>query len=482
MSIGKQNFNIEMEKFVLGSMLLKDGEVIPTVSSILTADDFYRPEHRIIFKAILKLFDNHAPANIMTLIEELRTQNQLGEGKVEFEYVYSLTEIAHTTAYSKYYAYTVKDYSARRNLVDDMQIIAQRINQDIAAPIEDLQADIVNLAFKITAQNKVQSVSLTQYLAEGFIPDIEKMRAQALRSTGFSNLDDKQNFLPGVYVIGAEPALGKTTFAWQLAEQLAERGNPCIFCSYEMSKLEMVSKSIARHAFQDDPNFNLSATDIRSGSFLFSEAAKIQRVKIVTDSVFDNLQVLELSDNFSLDNLLAYIFPLTKSDKPPIVFIDYLQLAVQAGNTDSKSDLKSLIDSALRKLKVFQRDTGVTFILISSFNRTNYNQNAGYESFKESGGIEYSADVIWALQLYAVQELKDAAGVQKIREVINEAKKQFPRQMVLNCLKNRFGNNYNCYFEYFSKFDCFNPCSKDDFTESDSKQPTEDNSLDAQDD
>lgn len=114
-------------------------------------------------------------------------------------------------------------------------------------------------------------------------------------------------------------------------------------------------------------------------------------------------------------------------------------------------------------MKVFQRNTGTTFIVLSSFNRTNYNQNAAFESFKESGGIEYCSDVIWALQLYAVQNFKDVKNLKQIRQAANDAKKEHPRKMVLNRLKNRHGGNYNCYFEYYSAYDYFEPCDKKDF-------------------
>ncbi len=144
--------------------------------------------------------------------------------------------------------------------------------------------------------------------------------------------------------------------------------------------------------------------------------------------------------------------------------------------------MKSGIDATLRKLKIFQRDTGTTFFVVSSFNRSNYNATAAFESFKESGGIEYSADVIFALQLHAVSKLKDAAGAQKIRDLISKAKKQQPREMILHCLKNRFGNNYDCFFKYYSAHDCFIACDKDDFVgiEGNSEPKDTHHSADAQ--
>ena len=171
-----------------------------------------------------------------------------------------------------------------------------------------------------------------------------------------------------------------------------------------------------------------------------------------------NLQVLELQDE-SIDDLLNLIRPLcANSRKAPIVCLDYLQIVPH-----NKDNIKLGIDDSVRKLKKFQRDTNTTFIVISSFNRTNYNQSVSFESFKESGGIEYSADVVWALQLYIMNQIKGGSDISQTRKKIDYAKKQQPRHIHLKCLKNRQGSNYDCFFQYFSAHDYFMPCNEDDF-------------------
>ena len=118
---------------------------------------------------------------------------------------------------------------------------------------------------------------------------------------------------------------------------------------------------------------------------------------------------------------------------------------------------KQKIDDIVRKLKIFQRETNTTFIIVSSFNRMNYYQQVSFESFKESGNIEYSADVIWALQLDIVNQFKNGEYVSDTRKKLENAKKQQPRLIQLKCLKNRHGNNYDVYFNYHSACDYFEP-------------------------
>ena len=223
-----------------------------------------------------------------------------------------------------------------------------------------------------------------------------------------------------------------------------------------MSKFELFAKSLARELFQRVPNTNLTAADIRRGAW---SAQLDNTIKDFGKSSLD-LNVFELQDE-NIDELLALLRPfcLNKS-KAPVVCLDYLQIV-----PTSRESAKLGIDDSVRKLKKFQRDTNTTFIVISSFNRTNYSHSVSFESFKESGNIEYTADVVWALQLFVLNSV-NSFNIADTRKRIDDAKKQQPRQIQLKCLKNRQGTNYDCFFNYFSAHDYFQPCNEfndDDF-------------------
>ena len=293
-------------------------------------------------------------------------------------------------------------------------------------------------------------VAMADYFANQFDTDIEQMKAYSERTSGFDNLDQFQFFHPGLYVIGATPAAGKTTFCWQFLEQVARKGETCIYCSYEMSQLELFSKSLAREIFKRVPNTELTAADIRRGAW------SVQLAAVRNDFAKSNfdLSILELQDE-SIDDLLTLLKPLCLDKaKAPVVCLDYLQIV-----PTSRESAKLGIDDSVRKLKKFQRDTNTTFIVISSFNRVNYTQSVSFESFKESGNIEYTADVVWALQLYVLNHI-NTSNITDARKRIDDAKKQQPRQIQLKCLKNRQGTNYDCFFNYFSAHDYFESCEK----------------------
>ena len=286
-----------------------------------------------------------------------------------------------------------------------------------------------------------------EYYTEKFLEYLQKRKGFSDRKTGFENLDAEMGaFIPGVYVVGGLAALGKTTFCWQLLEQVARQGENCIYCSYEMSAGELYSKRVARAVYLLEKGVEiekaLTATQIGRSKFYnhkenFEEVLKNLREEKIS------LRVWELEDT-DIENLFERLKIFCKlKEKPPVVVIDYLQIL--AGNTEN---VKVAIDEVLRKLKNFQRETNTTFVVISSLNRANYSTEISFESFKESGGIEYSADVVWGLQLYIADGKRNFESIEK-------AKKEIPRQVQLKCLKNRYGKNFDVGFFYYPNVDYF---------------------------
>ena len=442
---------VEMEKKLLSAMLMKNGLVIPAVSAILEPDDFYRPEHKIIFRAINRVFFSNKPVDLLVVEQDLRKSGELD--KIDRSYLFSILDMEFTTARAEFHANTIKEKSDLRKLILATQIAIEDAQKDILSPAQIISN--AQLAFdQISRDNyPAQKSSFGNFFANHFKSDIDNLKAYSDRKSGFDNLDAAQFFCPGLYVICATPAAGKTTFCWQLLEQLALRGESCIYCSYEMSRLELFTKSLARELFKRDSKTALTAAQLRRGA---SSEALRDLLPVFANSRLD-LSILELQDE-SVDDLLALLRPFcADKTKAPVVCLDYLQIV-----PSSRESAKLGIDDSVRKLKKFQRDTNTTFIVISSFNRTNYAHSVSFESFKESGNIEYTADVVWALQLFILNSL-DYFNTSENRKKIDKAKKQQPRQIQLSCLKNRQGTNYDCFFHYHSAHDCFLPCQKDDF-------------------
>ena len=298
--------------------------------------------------------------------------------------------------------------------------------------------------------------SFADYFKTYFFSDIALTAKYSERKTGFKNIDDAQVFMPGLYVLGALPATGKTTFAWQLLNQLADNGEPCIYCSYEMSRTELFTKSIARELYKRDPNlskqFNLSSVNIRRGACSGIKALKDKAEEFENSSM--NLRVAELS-NTGIAELIEKLKVLVADvDKSAVICLDYLQII--PSKAARLSSAKEKIDDVMLRLKDFQRETNATLLVISSFNRDNYNKPVSFSSFKESGAIEYSADCVWGLENYGV----GANGDYDAEEVIKMSKEKI-RKVKFSCLKNRNGGQYECYFSYYAAHDYFEPLEKE---------------------
>ena len=137
--------------------------------------------------------------------------------------------------------------------------------------------------------------------------------------------------------------------------------------------------------------------------------------------------------------------------------MDYLQIIRPL---DPKQNTKDAVDGHVRALKKLQTDNDLVLLVISSLNRQNYLTPVDFESFKESGGIEYTADVIWGLQLQIMNgDLFDKKDkLKEKREKVKAAKLENPRKIELVCLKNRYGkSSYSCGFKYYPQFDYFVP-------------------------
>ena len=438
---------VDAEKELLAALLVRNGEVVPTVAAIVSTEDFYRPEHQILYRIIVQLYAQGIAPNVISIFEELRKTGEFD--KVDRKYVISIVAMSVTNAYAKAHALIVKEKADLRGLLQVSEKMAEAAQQGILSPAEIVSAHRNSLDAIGLSTTPTQKSSFNEYFADLFDGDIEDLKAYAERKTGFDNIDEVQFFTPGLYVIGATPAAGKTTFCWQLLNQLANEGESCIYCTYEMSRLELYSKSLARELFKRDPTTKLTAAQIRKGG----TSSELKGIVVEFVATKLNFSVFELQDE-TIDNLLNLLRPLcTDKTKAPVVCLDYLQIVPM-----NRESTKLGIDEAVRKLKKFQRDTNTTFIVISSFNRTNYAQSVSFESFKESGNIEYTADVVWALQLNIMNEIKGGELVSETRRKIDEAKKRQPRQIQLKCLKNRQGTNYDCFFEYHSAHDCFEAC------------------------
>lgn len=289
-------------------------------------------------------------------------------------------------------------------------------------------------------------------------------------STGFPTLDTVLDggFYEGLYGIGAISSLGKTTFALQIADQVAAVGNDVLIFSLEMSRNEMIAKSLSRLTAKitidnhgDICNAKTTRGIMTGKKYAGYNATEKQLInaavqeysKIVGDTLNPRISIIEAMGTVGADEVKEQVEQYIKhTGKKPVVIIDYLQILAPH---NEKSTDKQNTDYAILNLKRLSRDNKIPIIVISSFNRENYSVKVAMQAFKESGAIEYSTDVLIGLQLKGTGE-KDFD--------VDEAKAKNPREIEVVILKNRNGvtgkkiaYNYYTMFNYFSEGEIVEP-------------------------
>ena len=277
-------------------------------------------------------------------------------------------------------------------------------------------------------------------------------------STGFNVLDDELGggLYDGLYVVGAIPSLGKTTYCLQMADNIAKSGRPVLIVSLEMSKHELITKSISRltaeHGIKTGETakgFALTVRDITRRTIIDTrlEASKklYKKARESYIELSENLYIIEGCGDIGIGQIRKYVEDMKAAELgAPVVFVDYLQILAPY---NVRATDKQNTDKAVVELKRLSRDFNIPVIVVSSFNRENYTSPASFKAFKESGGIEYSSDVLLGMQLKGA----DNANFDE-----EEAKRKYPRKVELKILKNRSGRiGEKMTYEYYPNYNLF---------------------------
>lgn len=354
--------------------------------------------------------------------------------------------------------------SAGESLSSNLQSKLQDIGRDLhiyslPSGFKDVNEFLINnpqelRQFLADIQNSVDRKWKEQFVSSYLEDFFSEITAGGLTPipTGFKELDNKLNggLIPGLYVLGAISSIGKTAFVHQICDYVAMKNTPVFYFSLEMSRKELISRSLSRQSYLSSPQDAYSSQE-----FLQSKVSKQFISQMISDyqSVAESLSIKESAFNSDVLTIRNSIEEYKRKCKNFVVVVDYLQI-LQSPPDKNLSD-KQLADYNVTQLKKISRDFDVPVIVISSFNRANYGHSVSYESFKESGGIEYSADVVMGLQFKGIEKVGRNNEEAK-REQINQWRAEVKRELELVILKQRNGVAFaKMDFHYQAKFNYF---------------------------
>lgn len=303
-------------------------------------------------------------------------------------------------------------------------------------------------------------------------------------STGFKTVDNLLDggLHPGLIVVGAISSLGKTTFILNLADNIAAAGQDVIVFSLEMSKFELMAKSISRRTFEyckaNKRPMKYAKTNLGISDFDRYDRYDQEEQEIIYGcmdeyqrTAAEHIYVIEGVGNIGTDKIRKDVedhFALTGNK--PVVIVDYMQILAPASDhsTDKQNTDKNVVE-----LKRISRDLNIPVIAISSFNRDNYTAPVSMAAFKESGCIEYTSDVLIGLQYHGMdyqpytgekggqyfETEKDKHRLERIARLIETVQANSnsgePNDIDIKVLKNRSGKRGAGVIRYYSMFNCY---------------------------
>ena len=380
--------NEEAEKSVLGAVMLNK-DVLSEVLEEVTADDFYNESHREIFRAIWELYKENTAVDMLTVCEELKKRKALdmAGGRA---YIATLTAEVPSTANAVEYAKIVAEKATLRQMIKTSEDITEKgydAKMDAGEILDYAESGIFKIAQKRQKNDyaKIQDVLLTNI----------KIIDQAAQNkdkivgipTGFKDIDEKTSGLQrsDLIIVAARPAMGKTAFALNIAQQSAVKaGSSVIIFSLEMSKEQLGQRLLAMQARVEMQKLKQGDLDRKDWDRITMALDELNNTKIVIDDT-PGISIMEMRNKCRR---------LKAEQGLDLVVIDYLQLMSPQSKTDNRQQEISAIS---RNLKLLAREMDCPVIVLSQLSRApeqRQDHRPILSDLRESGSIEQDADIV----------------------------------------------------------------------------------------
>ena len=385
--------SVEAEQAVLGGLLL-DPQAWDSVADGVVADDFYRPDHRLIFTAIGELAGEAKPCDVVTVSQQLERTGKL-EGAGGLAYLSSIARDTPTAANVRAYADIVRERSLLRQLIRaGTDIVSAVFNNDgeTARSLVDRAEQKVFEIAEGTFRKRDGAVAV-RTLLPGVIDQIDEWHnnPDKLRGlpTGFTEFDKLTGGLRGgdLIIVAGRPSMGKTTLAVNMAEYAAV--NPNTRAAVAIFSMEMPSEQVITRMLSSIGGVPLQ--NLRSGRISDDDWV---RITSATSQLSEAKIFIDETPALSPTELRARARRIKREHGLDLIVVDYLQLMQVPGNKENRA---TEIGEISRGLKVLAKELTCPVIALSQLNRgveQRENKKPVMSDLRESGSIEQDADMI----------------------------------------------------------------------------------------
>jgi replicative DNA helicase len=385
--------SIEAEQAVLGGLML-EASAWDNVADAVRAEDFYRPDHRLIFAAIGALAGNAKPCDVVTVSEQLDRMGQLAEAGGQ-AYLATLARDTPTAANSRAYAEIVRERSLLRQLIRAGTEIATSAFNDEGHTARDLVDRAEQKVFEIAEAGfgARDGAVAVRSLLPALIDKIDEWHTNpnALRglATGYTEFDKMTGGLrPGdLVIVAGRPSMGKSTLAVNMAEYAAV--NPNIRASVAIFSMEMPSEQIITRMLSSIGGVPLNS--IRSGRISDEDWVRITGA---TSQLSEAKIFVDETPGLTPTDLRARARRVKREHGLDLVVVDYLQLMQVPGTKENRA---TEISEISRGLKALAKELSIPVIALSQLNRSveqRQEKKPVMSDLRESGAIEQDADMI----------------------------------------------------------------------------------------
>lgn len=382
---------LEMEKKVLSAMMLEGGRIIPEVATMLKPSDFYREEHKIIYRAICNAYKNNegTPLDILLVEEELERKDELK--KVTRLYLFALLEYEFTTARAVTFAQKIKEKSISRQLIESCEEIMYEACEDKIA-VDELLEMAEKRIFSVTSKINRTGFEPIFSIMQRTFERIQHIHNHPNELTGLETkiigLDRALNGLQksDLILLAARPSMGKTALALNIALSAAKLAKNVAIFSLEMSKGQLAERLLSTTSGVNSFNLktgNLTEEEMRQ---LINAVEEISDIKLYIDD----------TAGISLLEMRSKLRQLKHETGLDLIVIDYLQL-MQGGRAENRQQEISEIS---RSLKALAREMDVPILALSQLSRSvemRADKKPQLSDLRESGSLEQDADIVMFL-------------------------------------------------------------------------------------
>ena len=398
----------ELEKKLLSALFLDDGLAIPAVSSILNAQDFYRPEHQLIFQALVKLSGTGTPPDVLLVENELRRTGNLR--RVTRKYLFNLINLEYTTARAELYAKIVKDKAILRRLIDAGRDITESAKAETESVEEILEAAERKILAVSMEQNRTGFEILRTILLQTFERLNEKMSRPNEISGVTSGLFDLDKILNGfqksdLILLAARPSMGKTALALNIALNAALKENSVGIFSLEMSKTQLGSRLLSTRSNVNSQYINTGSLGDDDFNLVVNTLDELSNLKMHIDD----------TAGMSLLEIRSKARRLKREHGLDLLIIDYLQLMQGSGGENRQQEISEIS----RGLKSLARELDIPILALSQLSRSvelRAEKKPQLSDLRESGSLEQDADIV--MFLYREEYYNREADNENIAELI----------------------------------------------------------------